>query len=328
MSNTISLRRALPALVLVASLLLAPAMGYARTPADVDLPPIKPAEARGDIGISGSATVYSLTLKASDQFKADGFAGKVAVEATSTGKGIESFCKGEIDIANASRAMTADEIATCKASGREPLQIRVGVDAVVMAVSRKNRFVDGLTKEQVKQIFSGKAKTWKDLNPKWPDEAIQIFSPGITHGTYDYLTEELFKDTEPDAKARKGIIAGVPGVQLVDDINLLAKSVNKSNFAVGYFSYAFYAANRARLRVVTYEAVMANDKTVPAYEYTLTRPLFIITAAKLLKEKPQVSMFVNYYLTNVSKLAPTVGYFPESEKLLTEAKTAYLKALQ
>jgi phosphate transport system substrate-binding protein len=328
MLNIKPISRALPAVSLSVFVALAPLMAYARNQAAGELPPVKPAEVRGAIGISGSATVYSLTLKVSDQFKADGFADKLSVEATSTGKGIESFCKGEIDIANASRAMSADEITACKSKGREPLAFKVGIDAVVLAVSRSNRFVDGLTKAQAEQIFSGKVKTWKELNPKWPAEKIALFSPGITHGTYDYLTEELFKDSEKDAAARKAIISSVPGVQLDDDINHLAKSVNKSNFALGYFGYSFYAANRARLRVVAFEAVMANDKTVPANQYALSRPLYLVTSAKLLKEKPQVAMFVNYYLANVSKLAPTVGYFPEPEKLLSDAKAAYLKALQ
>ena len=328
MLNKSSLHRTLPTAALSLFLALAPVMGHAHAPRAVELPPVKPAEARGAIVISGSATVYALTVKVGEQFKADGFADKLNIEATSTGKGIESFCKGEIDIANASRAMTADEAAACKSKGREPLAFMVGVDAVVIAVSRNNRFVDGLSKAQVEQIFSGKVKTWKELNAKWPAEKIIVHSPGTSHGTYDYLTEALFKEAEPDAAARKTLISGVPGMQLDDDINRLAKSVNKSNFAIGYFGYAFYAANRARLRVVTFEGVMANDKTVPANQYAMSRPLFLITSAKLLKEKPQVAMFVNYYLANVSKLATSAGYFLEPDKLLSDAKSAYLKALQ
>ena len=328
MLNKPSSHRALPTLALSVFLALAPVMGYAREQSAVDLPPVKPAEARGAIIISGSATVYSLTVKVGDQFKSEGFADKLNIEATSTGKGIESFCKGEIDIANASRAMSADEVTTCTSKGREPATFRVSIDAVVLAVSRNNRFVDGLTKAQTAQIFSGAVKTWKELNPKWPAEKIVVYSPGTTHGTYDYLTEELFKDSEQDVAVRKKIISGVSGVQLDDDINRISKNVNKSNFAIGYFGYAFYSANRARLRVVTFDGVMANDKTVPANQYALSRPLFLITSAKLLKEKPQVAIFVNYYLTNVSKLATTVGYFPESDKSLSDAKSAYLKALQ
>jgi phosphate transport system substrate-binding protein len=320
--------RALPAISLSMFLALVPLMAHARNQAAVDLPPVKPAEARGAIVISGSPTMYALTVKVGEQFKTDGFGGNLSITSTNTTKGVESFCKGEIDIVDAVRAMTPEEITTCKVSGREPIQLKVGVDAVVIAVSRSNRFVDGLTKDQASQIFSGKARTWKEINPKWPAETIALISPVPALSTYSYLSEQLFADTITNTKEREAIIAAVPGVKLMDDFGQIAKSVNKSNFAVGYFGYSFYAANRARLRAVPYEAVLANDKTVPANQYALSRPLILVTSAKLLKEKPQVAMFVNYYLTNVSKLAPTVGYFPEPEKLLSDAKTAYLKALQ
>jgi phosphate transport system substrate-binding protein len=272
--------------------------------------------------------MYALTVKVGEQFKTDGFTGNLSITSTNTTRGVESFCKGEIDIVDTVRLMTPEEIAACKATGREAIQLKVGVDAVVIAVSRNNRFVDGLTKEQAGQVFSGKAKTWKDINPKWPAERIALISPVPALSTYSYLSEQLFADTITNTQEREAIIAGVPGVKLMDDFGQIAKSVNKSNFAVGYFGYSFYAANRARLRVVAYETVLANDKTVPANQYALSRPLILVTSAKLLKEKPQVALFVNYYLSNVSKLAPTVGYFPEPEKLLSEARTAYLKALK
>lgn len=303
-------------------------MAYARAQRAVELPPVKPAEAKGAIIVSGSPTMYGLTVKVGEQFKADGFTGSLSITSTNTTSGVESFCKGEIDLVNAVRAMTPKEIADCKASGRVPLQLKVGVDAVVIAVSRNNRFVDGLTKDQAAQIFSGKLKTWREVNPKWPAENIVLYSPAPALATYSYLSEQLFADTITDTAKRNAVIAAVPGVKLMDDFNQIAKSVTKSNFAMGYVGYSFYAANRARLRVVAYESVLANDKTVPANQYALSRPLYLVTSPKLLKEKPQVAMFVNYYLVKVSLIAPTVGYFPEPEKQLSDAKTAFLDALK
>jgi phosphate binding protein len=309
---------------MVAALIVAPSNNLVT--AATDLPPVKPAEVKGDISVAGSGTVHPLTQKLADAFKSAGYSGKLTVESTSTGKGIEAFCDGKIDIANASRAMTDDEIATCKANGREPVQFQVGTDALVIAVSRQNRFINGLTKDQVGQIFSGKAQTWKDVNEKWPAQKIALFSPGPTHGTYDFFSESIFT-SETDATARKKIVQQVPGVQLLEDYRQIANRVNKDNFAVGYFGYGFYSANRAKLRVVTLDNVTANDKTMAANQYALSRPLFIVTSAKLLKDKPQVAAFVNFYLITVNDVISEVGYFPESAEQLNDMKSAFVKAI-
>jgi phosphate binding protein len=303
-------------------------MGHARSPAIVELPPVKPAEAKGAIIVSGSPTMFALTAKMGERFKTDGFSGTFSITSTNTTRGVESFCKGEIDLVNTVRLMTPDEVAKCKAAGREAIQFKVGVDAVIIAVSRSNRFVDGLTQSQAGDIFSGKAKTWKDVNPKWPAEPIVLYSPVPGLATYSFLSEKLYADTITNTQKREAIIAATPNIKLMDDFAQIAKSVYKSNFALGYFGYSFYAFNRARLRVVTYDSVLANDKTVPADKYPLSRPLILVTSAKLLKEKPQLATFVNYFLTHVSEVAPQVGYFPAPEKLLGETKTTFLTALK
>ena len=62
---------------------------------------------------------------------------------------------------------------------------------MTITVNKDNDFVDELTKEQLNEIYSGKAKTWKDVNSKWPDKEIKAFSPDQSHGTYDFFSEEI-----------------------------------------------------------------------------------------------------------------------------------------
>lgn len=313
---------------LIVALVSAHTVAFARSTFETQLPPVEPAALKGDIAIAGSSTVHPLAQLLADQFKADGFAGKLDLEASSTGKGIEAFCAGKIDAANASRAMTDKEIAACKANGREPMQFQIGTDAIVITVSRRNRFANQLTKEQVAAIFSGKAKTWQDVNPKWPAQAIKVFSPAVTHGTYDTFSEVIFGETTKDATARKAIIAGVPGVTLLDDYDQLAAAVNKDLFAIGFAGYGFYSGNRARLRAVTFDGVMPYDKTVADKTYPITRPLFIIADAGTMKRKPQVAGFVNYVLANVNGQIEQAGYFPEPATTLDEMRSMFVKAMK
>lgn len=300
----------------------------ARDNLETALPPVKPAELKGDIIIAGSSTVYPLTQLLGDAFKADGFAGKLDIAASSTGKGIEAFCAGGIDVANASRAMTDDEIATCKKGGREPIQLPIGADGIVIVVSRQNRFVNDLTPEQVAGIFSGKAKTWQDVNPKWPAQPIKVVSPAATHGTYDYFGEVIFGETTKDAAERKKTIAGVPGITLFEDYNKLTAAVSRDIFAVGFAGYGFYSGNRARLRAVVFDDVMPYDKTVSNKTYPIARPLYLIVDAATLKKKPQVAGFVNFALAHVNDKIAESGYFPELDKTLDETRALFVKALK
>ncbi len=293
--------------------------------AQTKLPPVVPADVKGNIVIAGSSTVYPLTQKVAEDFKKDGYADNITVDSIGSGAGITRFCRGEIDIANASRAMTPAEIETCKKIGREPIQFQVGVDALTIVMSRQNKFVNSLNRKQIALIFGGKAVTWKDVNAKWPAERIKLFSPGTDSGTYDYFVEEIYKE-EKDAKVRRAIVSAVPGIQLSEDDNVLVKGVEGSQYAIGYFGFAYYNEEKARLKAIGYEGVLPSERTVGNNSYKFARPLFIITTAKIMKEKPQVGAFVNYYYTNVEKVIKGVGYFPEPAARLNEMRATYVNA--
>jgi phosphate binding protein len=293
--------------------------------AQTKLPPVTPKDVTGNIVIAGSSTVFPLTQKVAEQFKTDGYTGNVTVDSIGSGAGIQRFCRGEIDIANSSRAMNEKEIAECKANGRDPVQMQVGIDALSVVVSRQNRFANSLTRKQIGDIFSGKAKTWKDVNARWPAEPIKLFSPGTDSGTYDYFAEEVYKE-EKDSKKRLTIVSSVPGVQLSEDDNVLVKGVEGSQYAISYFGYAYYTAEKAKLKALGYEGVIPSDRTVTNGSYKFARPLFIITSAKIMKDKPQITSFVNYYLTNVDKLIKPVGYFPNTAAKTTEVRTTFINA--
>jgi phosphate transport system substrate-binding protein len=293
--------------------------------AQTKLPPVNPKEVTGNIVIAGSSTVYPLAAKVAEQFKSDGYTGNITVDSVGSGAGIQRFCRGEIDIANSSRAINEKEIAECKAIGREVIQFQVGIDALSVVVSRQNKFVNSLTRKQIGQIFSGEVKTWKELNARWPAEPIKMFSPGTDSGTFDYFTEEIYKE-EKDSKVRKAKVSGAPGIQLSEDDNVLVKGVEGSQYAVGYFGYAYYIAEKSKLKALGYEGVLPSDRTVTNGSYKFARPLYVITTAKIMKEKPQVASFMNYFLTNTDKVIKAVGYFPNTAAKTTETRTAYINA--
>ena len=285
------------------------------------LPEVNPLEVTGDIISAGSSTVFPLSEAMAERFRDEGYAYNITVDSIGSGAGFERFCvAGESDISNASRPIKDSEVESCGAIDRIPIEFRVGTDALAVTVSKDNDFVDNLTMEELALVYSS-AKTWADVNPDWPAEPIQRFSPGTDSGTFDYFVEEVFdKDKEP--------ILSADAIQLSEDDNILVQGVTGSKYAVGYFGYAYYQENADSLKTVAIDGVEATAANVDNASYPLARPLYIYSDAGVIAEKPQVAAFINFYLTYVNEEIERVGYFPAKSSVLEAARQSLLNAMK
>ena len=153
----------------------------------------------GRVRVAGSSTVFPLTQRLADRFQEAGFAGTVTVESIGSTAGLQRFCTdGDVDIANASRAMTPGEYEVCRANGRRPLEIRVGTDSLAVVTSQENDFLTDVTQAELKQIFTT-AVTWSEVNPAWPNEPIHRYIPGADSGTLDFFAETVLNSTLAEA---------------------------------------------------------------------------------------------------------------------------------
>ena len=303
-------------------------------PAEDPMSMYMPDAVTGDIVTAGSSTVFPLSERMAELFQQEGYAGNVTVDSIGTGAGFERFCKtGETDISNASRAIKDSEKEACAAIGREPIEFRVGTDALAVVVSAENDFVSDLSKEQLAQIFSGEATTWDQVDPAFPAEAIEVYSPGADSGTFDYFVEAIlgphFPNAEGKADNAKGeeALLGVEGAQFSEDDNVLVQGVEGSPYAIGYFGYAYFSENQGALKAINVEGVAPNQEDVDNGTYPLARPLFIYSDAKILAEKPQVAAFLYFYLSNVNDNILDVGYFPAPADALQASMDALMAAL-
>ena len=285
------------------------------------LPEVNPLEVTGDIIAAGSSTVYPLSERMAERFRDEGYNGNITIDSIGSGAGLERFCKtGETDIANASRAIKDSEVESCRAIGREPLELRVGTDALAVVVSKENTFLSAVTLDELARIFSSGTEKWSDVNPNWPAEAIQRFSPGTDSGTFDYFVEVVLDKN-------KDLLLNAANLQLSEDDNVLVQGVEGSPYAIGYFGYAYYQENADRLNVLSLEGVAPTAATVDDGSYPLARPLYMYTTAQIMQEKPQVAAFLNFYLTYVNEEIVSVGYFPASTAALDAARQAWLEAM-
>lgn len=286
-----------------------------------ELPAVDPLEVSGDIITAGSSTVFPLSERMAERFQDEGYSGNITIDSIGSGAGFERFCvAGETDIANASRAIKAEEVESCRAIGREPVEFRVGTDALAVAVSAENDFVTSLTMEELALVFST-AETWADVNPDWPAEPILRFIPGTDSGTFDYFVEAVFDENEEQ-------ILSAANLQLSEDDNVLVRGVLGSPYAIGFFGYAYYNENQAALKALAIDGIEPTEETAENGEYPLARPLFIYSTEQIMQEKPQVAAFINFYLTYVNDEILDVGYFPASGQALAQARQGWLQANQ
>jgi len=283
------------------------------------LPEVNPLEVSGDIVSAGSSTVFPLAERMAERFQDEGYDGNITIDSIGSGAGFERFCEaGETDISNASRPIKDKERESCAAIGREPIEFRIGTDALAVVVSQENDFVANATMEELAQIFSDAAENWSDVNAEWPNEAILRFIPGTDSGTFDFFVEEVFdKDETPHLSAAN--------TQLSEDDNVLVQGVLGSPYAIGYFGYAYYAENADSLKVLSIEGVEPTRENVDNNSYPLSRPLFMYSDATIMQEKPQVAAYLNFVLTFVNEEVVDVGYFPAPEAALTAAQEAWLE---
>jgi phosphate transport system substrate-binding protein len=304
----------------------APAAEPSQVPAEPEpsgegmLPEVNPLEVTGDIVTAGSSTVFPLSERMAERFQNEGYAGNVTIDSIGSGAGFERFCvNGETDISNASRGIKDSEVESCQSIGREPIEFRVGTDALAVVVSQENDFVANATFDELAAIFSS-AEKWSDVNPDWPDEEIQRFIPGTDSGTFDFFVEEVFdKDEEP--------ILNASSTQLSEDDNVLVQGVLGSPYAIGFFGYAYYAENTDVLTILSIEGVEPTGETVDSGDYPLARPLFIYSTADIMAQKPQVAAFISFYLSYVNEEVTDVGYFPASTDALNGSRQAWLDAM-
>ena len=159
------------------------------------------ARAETIIAIDGSSTMHPITEAVAENFqKEKKGAVKVTVGVSGTGGGFAKFCKGEIDIVNASRPIQRNEIKACDKARIEYVELPVAFDPVTVVVNPQNSWAKSMTVEELKKMWEplaeGKITRWSQVNPAWPDETFRLYGAGADSGTFDYFTRAIVGKTK------------------------------------------------------------------------------------------------------------------------------------
>jgi len=259
------------------------------------------------VTIDGSSTVFPITEAVAEEFqKAKKGAVRVTVGISGTGGGFKKFCRGEIDIADASRPIKKSEMEDCAKEGVKYIELPVAYDALTVVLNPENTWAKNLTVADLKKIWEPEAKdkikSWKQVRPEWPDLPLKLYGPGTDSGTFEYFTEAIV------GKAK----ASRPDYTASEDDNTLVTGVSRDKGGLGYFGFAYYAENTKKLAAAAIDngkgPVAPSEKSVEDGSYQpLSRPVFIYVSEKAL-DKPEVREFVDFYMKSAPQLVKEVKY--------------------
>ena len=280
------------------------------------------AEARTQIRIVGSSTVYPFTTAVAEQFKRTypQFQAPI-VESTGTGGGIKLFCGGvgeqHPDFVNASRRIKASEVKTCQANGVTGIvEVQIGLDGLTIAQSRTGAFTNLSELDVYKALAAtpfGKpntAKTWKDVNSKLPATKIEVLGPPPTSGTRDAFNDlYMIKgcETNPAMPALKKtdenkyklictkLREDGAYVEAGENDNLIVQKLAASPNTLGVFGYSYLEENQDKIKDVPINGVTATYESIASFKYPASRPLFIYAKAQHMKAVRGMKEFLAEY---------------------------------
>ena len=263
------------------------------------------AEARDQIRIVGSSTVYPFSTTVAEQFGRTSSFKTPVVESTGSGGGLKLFCAGvgveHPDITNASRAIKNSEIEKCHNNGvTEITEVKIGYDGIVVANSKNAKIME----VSRKQLFLALAKDipagegvfkpnpytkWSEIDSSLPDVRIEVLGPPPTSGTRDAFAELAMEGgcktfdwikalKKTDKKKYKGVCHGVREdgayVEAGENDVLIIRKLEENANAFGIFGFSFLDQNADKVQGSPIEGKEPSFDNIADGTYPISRPLF------------------------------------------------------
>lgn len=269
----------------------------------IPLPTIDPLEVEGNISVGGSTTVHPITRRMYRRFVREGYAGVMKIERMGTGEGFRLLCSvGTADIVNAGREVQASEIELCESINRLPVPFAIGRSAVTLFVHPDNRFLSSVSLDQVRSIFT--ATLWSDVNPTWPEIPIERLLPRLDSDEIDAFAQLVLNGD-------RAALLQVPSTTTFDTNDELVQALTENRYAIGFANHTMLLQESEEfIRALPIDGQLPDEATVSAGNYPLVYSLYLYTDGGILRAKPQVAAFLNFYLNHINEEIRQIGYFP------------------
>ena len=282
------------------------------------------AEARDQIRIVGSSTVFPFSAAVAEQFGKTTTFKTPVVESTGSGGGMKLFCagvgEGHPDITNASRRIKASEFEKCLQNGIGITEVKVGFDGIVLANSKKGPKLS-LTLEQIwlalakevpvdGKLVANPYRTWSDIDSSLPNVKIEVLGPPPTSGTRDAFVElameggakkiKMLADIrKADKKAFSRVAHAIREdgafIDAGENDNLIVQKLVANPFAVGIFGFSFLDQNADKIQGATVGGVEPEFEKIAGGDYKISRSLFFYVKQQHVGFIPGIEEFVREF---------------------------------
>lgn len=246
----------------------------------------------GEVVINGSTTVLPIVQKATEAFAKENPSVAISLSGGGSGNGIKALIDGLTHIAMSSRDVKSSEVELAKKRGVTPQGIAVAYDAIVPVVHNSNP-VKNLTLAQLKGIYEGKIKNWKEVGGN--NAGIVVISRDSSSGTFETWESLVMK------KARV-----TPRALLQTSNGTVVQTVSKNKNAIGYIGIGYLDKQTKALSV---EGKTATAEAAKSKEWPLARELYFFTNGA---PEGDVKRFVDYMLepSKGQKFVRETGFVP------------------
>ncbi|WP_417330646.1 PstS family phosphate ABC transporter substrate-binding protein [Halomonas cupida] len=304
------------------------------------------AQARDQVRIVGSSTVYPFASYVAEEFGATTEFSTPVIESTGSGGGIKLFCagvgEGTPDITNASRRMKPSELETCEANGVTDItEAFIGYDGIAFAQSADNEPMD-VTREQLFLALAAKVpvdgelvdnpyQNWSDVDASLPDRKIAVYGPPTTSGTRDAFGELVMEaaSEEFDAYGGEGytdVRADGAFIDAGENDNLIVQRLAENKDAFGIFGYSFLEENADSLIGSNVDGVAPTPEAIGSGEYPVSRSLFFYVKNQHAEDVPAMNEYATLFMSE--QMIGDIGYLkgigliPAPEDIRAEARAA------
>ena len=309
------------------------------------------AQAREQIQIVGSSTVYPFATIVAEKFGQSGTNRTPVIESTGTGGGMKLFCAGigvnHPDITNASRAIKSKEKAMCEKNGITAVEFAVGNDGVAFAQNNTStpmhlgiEHIAAALAAELKEGEANPLKTWADVDV-WvakqtktpqvglPNRPISVMVPPPTSGTRDAMGSLFmkagWKKLGLEGKGYKSLREDGAAIEMGENDNLIIEKLVADGDMFGIFGYSFFDQNRDKVQASKLNGVELTFENIASYAYPGARPLFFYVKKEHVGVIPGIKAFINEFVSD--KALSSDGYlFPAGLVPLSEADRAKVDA--
>lgn len=224
----------------------------------------------------GSETMYELCLKwASDYGTKDNLV-QINVTRGGSGPGIAALLDHKVDIAQASRTMSASELANATAQGLKTIELKVALDGIAMLVNPflYSNNITELTLDQLRGIYNGSINNWKQLGG--PDVPVLAYGRNSTSGTYTFFQQNVLNNQNYSANMTE-----------YDNYDLMIADILSPSHegAIGYVGVGF-VNNYPDVKILSLRmnestpSYKPNQTNVESFDYPLARYLYLYLVEK------------------------------------------------